>query len=77
MERNNMSLKGWLLSLGAVLIVYIVFLVREIEQAAKGKFAVGLLVFVDVLLKPRFWLIALPVFGLVFWVAFKRAPGPH
>jgi hypothetical protein len=71
-----MSMRGWLLSLGAVFIVYIILLVREFQLAAPINRAVGVLVFVDVLSKPLFWLIGLPVFGLVFWATFKRVPAP-
>jgi len=69
-----MSLRTWLLSVGAVLIVYLVFVVREFAQASHGGYAVGVPVFIIVLVKPQFWLIALPVFGLVFWATFKRSP---
>jgi hypothetical protein len=69
-----MSVRTWLLSVGAVLIVYLALLVREIAQASRGGYAVGVLVYIIVLLKPQFWLIALPVFGLVFWATFKRSP---
>jgi hypothetical protein len=72
-----MSLKGCLLSLGSVLIIYMVFLAREFEGAAKANLAQGPLVFIVPLLRPLFWLIALPVFGLLLWATFKRAPGPH
>ena len=65
-----MSPRTWLLSVGAGLIVYLVFLVREIAQASRGGWAVGSLVFIDVLLKATFWLIALPISALVFW-AFR------
>ncbi len=67
-----MSLRTWLLSVGVVLIVYLVFLVREIAQASRGGWAVGPLVFIDVLLKATFWLIALPILALAFW-AFRHS----
>lgn len=72
-----MALRAWLLSLGALVIVYLVFLVREIALASRGGWAVGPLVFIDVLLKPLFWLVALVIFALVFWATFRSAPGPH
>jgi hypothetical protein len=71
-ERWNMSLRGWLLSVGAVLIVYLIFVVREFAQGRPG-YAIGIAVFIFVLVKPQFLLTALPVFGLVFWATFKRS----
>lgn len=70
-----MSVKIFLLPVGAILVVYIVFLVREIAQASRGGYAVGLPVLIFVLLRPLFWLIAVPIFGIVFWATFKRGPG--
>jgi hypothetical protein len=72
-----MSLRVWLLSLGALLIVYLAFLVREITQVSRGGWAVGPLVFIDVLLKPQFWLAAVVICALVFWATFRHAPGPR
>jgi hypothetical protein len=69
-----MSIKGWLLSLGSVFIVYMILLVREIAQASRGGYAVGLPVFLAVLLRPLLWLIALPIFFLIFWATFRRGP---
>jgi len=72
-----MSLQGWLLFFASVFVVYIILVVTEFWHAALAHKAVGVLVFLVPLLKPQFWLIALPLFGLVFWATFKRVPGPR
>jgi hypothetical protein len=70
--RWNMSLKGWLLSLGVALVVYMVLLFGKLVKANAAQ---GPLVFIVPLTRPVFWLIALPAFGLVFGLTFKHSSG--
>ena len=57
----------WLAGFAAILLVYILFIAREIVQAAYANMALGTRVFAVILVTPLFWIASVCAFALVFW----------
>jgi hypothetical protein len=65
------SFAACLAGMAAVLAVYFVFMIQEFIRAGGKNVALGPLVLWVTVARPLFWLIAVPVFCLAFWLVLK------
>jgi hypothetical protein len=57
---------------GAVIVVYFAFIIRELVKAGRENMAMGPGALFAVVFSPLFWLTAIPVFCVAYWIVGKH-----